>query len=104
MNGVHSVLTHNKRYIALYVVMVVALGLLFVRIPTSFLPDEDAGAMLGSCRRRRVVRVERTEAALALARDYFLTQEKGRGFEGVLSVAGFSSQAWARTWAWCSSS
>ncbi|MEJ0099234.1 MAG: efflux RND transporter permease subunit [Pseudomonadota bacterium] len=89
MKGVNSVLTHNKRYIALYVVMVVALGLLFVRIPSSFLPDEDAGAMLGIVQTPPGGTRERTEAALALARDYFLTQEKDV-VEGVLSVAGFS--------------
>jgi len=89
VRGVHDVLTHNKRYLAVYVALLVVLGLLFVRIPTSFLPDEDAGAMIGIVQTPPGGTRERTEAALAQARDYFLEQEK-EVVDGVLSVAGFS--------------
>jgi multidrug efflux pump len=89
MRGVHSVLTHNRRYLAIYAVLVVGLGLLYVRIPTSFLPDEDVGSMLGIVQTPPGATRERTQAALVQARDYFLTQEKDV-VEAVLTVAGFS--------------
>ncbi len=89
MRGVHHVLTHNRRYLAVYAVLVVGLGLLFVRIPTSFLPDEDVGSMLGIVQTPPGATRERTQAALVQARDYFLTQEK-EVVDAVLTVAGFS--------------
>jgi multidrug efflux pump len=89
IRGLHNVLTHNRRYLAIYAALVVVLGVLFVRIPTSFLPEEDAGAMLGIVQTPPGGTRERTEAALALARDYFLTEEKDV-VDGVLTVAGFS--------------
>jgi multidrug efflux pump len=84
-----GVLTHNKRALAVYAALLVALGLLFVRIPTSFLPDEDPGSLLAIVQTPPGGTRERTEDALAKARDYFMQQE-GDSVEGVLTVAGFS--------------
>jgi len=87
--GLNGVLTHNRSYLAVYAALVVILGLLFVRIPTAFLPDEDPGSMLGIVQTPPGATRERTEEALAQARDYFLTKEKDV-VAGVLTVAGFS--------------
>jgi multidrug efflux pump len=89
LRGVGNVLAHDKRYLAVYAALVVVLGLLFVRIPTAFLPDEDGGSMLGIVQTPPGGTRARTEAALAQARDYFIEQEKD-AVEGVLTVAGFS--------------
>jgi len=89
VRGVHNVLTHNRRYLAVYAALVVGLGLLFVRIPTSFLPDEDGGSMLGIVQTPPGGTRERTQDALVQARDYFLTKEKDV-VDAVLTVAGFS--------------
>jgi len=89
LRGVHNVLSHNRRYLAIYAALVVGLGLLFVRIPTSFLPDEDGGSMLGIVQTPPGGTRERTEAALAQAREYFQDKEKDV-VDGVLTVAGFS--------------
>ncbi|MEY2854392.1 MAG: hypothetical protein RL030_1524, partial [Pseudomonadota bacterium] len=87
--GVGRVLGNGKRSLAIYVALVVVLGLLFVRIPTAFLPDEDPGSMLGIVQTPPGATRERTEEALAIARDYFLNQEKDV-VDGVLTIAGFS--------------
>src|SRR5690606_28587985 len=84
-----GVLTYNKRALAVYAALLVVLGMLFVRIPTSFMPEEDAGAMLGIVQTPPGGTRERTEAALAKARDYFMNEEAEQ-VEGVLTVAGFS--------------
>jgi multidrug efflux pump len=89
IRGLGNVLTHNRRFLAVYAALVVVLGLLFVRIPTAFLPDEDPGSLLGIVQTPPGGTRERTEAALAQARDYFMNQEKDV-VEGVLTVAGFS--------------
>ena len=44
-NGVKSMLGRTGRYMAIYVAIVVVLGLLFTRLPGSFLPDEDQGVL-----------------------------------------------------------
>ncbi|MET0292469.1 MAG: efflux RND transporter permease subunit [Steroidobacteraceae bacterium] len=89
VRGVRNVLTHNRRYLVIYAAMVVALGLLFVRIPTAFLPEEDTGRLIGIVQTPPGATRERTEAALTQARDYFMQHEQG-AVEGVLTVAGFS--------------
>jgi len=87
--GLVGVLTHNRSSLFVYVAMVVVMGLLFVRIPTAFMPDEDPGSLLGIVQTPPGATTERTEAALVQARDYFLTKEKDV-VDGVLTVAGFS--------------
>ena len=87
--GLNSALTHNRRFLAVYAALVVILGLLFVRIPTAFLPDEDPGSLLAIVQTPPGATRERTEEALAQARDYFMNSEKDV-VDGVLTVAGFS--------------
>jgi multidrug efflux pump len=41
--GVHHVIKRSGRWLIIYLVVIVAVGLLFVRLPKSFLPDEDQG-------------------------------------------------------------
>ena len=89
VRGLGSVLTHNRRYLAVYAALLLVLGLLFVRIPTAFLPDEDPGAMLGIVQTPPGATRERTEEALSQAREYFLDKEKAV-VDGVLTVAGFN--------------
>jgi multidrug efflux pump subunit AcrB len=37
------VIKRSGRWLMIYLVVIVAVGLLFVRLPKSFLPDEDQG-------------------------------------------------------------
>ena len=39
-------LSRKIRYFAVFVIIVAGLGLLFMRMPTSYLPDEDQGALM----------------------------------------------------------
>jgi multidrug efflux pump len=87
--GLRGVLNRNRRYIVVYVLLVVVLGVLFARLPTAFLPDEDAGTLTGIVQTPPGATRERTAQALQQAQDYFLNQEKGL-VDGVLTVAGFN--------------
>lgn len=80
--GVARVLHHSLRYMLLYLVLLGGLALLFVKLPTSFLPLEDRGVFMaqvqlpvGSTQQQTLKVVEKVE-------NYFLTAEKDR----VLSV------------------
>ncbi len=86
---VHHILRRGGRFLAIYLVLVVAMGLLFKRLPTSFLPDEDQGIMFAQVTTPPGSTLSNTENVLDKIRDYLLTKEKNN-VESVLTVAGFS--------------
>jgi len=65
------------------------MAVLFTRIPSSFLPDEDQGIMFAQVNTPPGATKERTEKVLAEMRDFFLNDEK-QAVEGVFTVSGFS--------------
>jgi len=84
------VITHQpKRYLWIYGVLVGAMALLFLRIPTSFLPDEDQGIFFVQVNTPPGATIERTQKALDEIREYLITQEKD-AVAGVFTVSGFS--------------
>jgi multidrug efflux pump len=87
--GVAHVTGRTGRYFLVYGAIVVVMGLLFVRVPTSFLPDEDQGFLFGQVVAPAGAASELTQRALSEARDYFLKDEKDL-VDGVFTVNGFS--------------
>ncbi len=79
----------TRRYLLVYLAIVVAVGVLFVRVPRSFLPDEDQGFLFVQVSAPPGTASELTERALNEARDYFLNDEKAI-VSGVYSISGFS--------------
>ena len=77
------------RYLLVYLVIVVAMGVLFVRVPRSFLPDEDQGFLFVQVSAPPGSASELTQRALGEVRDYFLKQEKDI-VSGIFTVNGFS--------------
>ena len=80
--GVAQVLHYSVRYMLLYLLLLGGLALLFIKLPTSFLPLEDRGVFMaqvqlpvGSTQQQTLKVVEKVE-------NYFLTAEKNN----VLSV------------------
>ena len=87
--SVAHVTTRTLRYLLVYGLIVVALGLLFVRIPKSFLPDEDQGILFVQVVAPPGSTQEVTEQTLDKVRNYFLTDEK-QAVNAVFTVSGFS--------------
>ncbi len=87
--AVIHLVARTGRYLAVFALIVVLMGVLFVQIPRSFLPDEDQGAMYVTVTSPPGASLERTEQSLKLARDYFLTQEKAAVL-GAFTVSGFN--------------
>ncbi len=87
--GLGNVTRRTGRYLLLYLAIVVAMGVLFVRVPTSFLPDEDQGVLFVQVSAPPGTASELTQRALNEARDYFLNDEKNL-VSGVFTVNGFS--------------
>ena len=84
-----GMLNRAPRYMVIFAVIVVVMGVLFTRIPRSFLPDEDQGSMFAQVTSPPGSSLERTDRSLALARDYFLNHEK-EAILGVFTVGGFN--------------
>jgi hydrophobe/amphiphile efflux-1 (HAE1) family protein len=88
-HGLAHVSTRTGRYLLVYLAIVVAMGVLFVRVPRSFLPDEDQGFLFVQVSGPPGAPSELTQRALNEARDYFLKDE-GALVSGVFTVNGFS--------------
>jgi len=72
-----------------YGVLVVVLGLLFSRLPTGFLPQEDQGLMYAQVVLPPGSTLETTKKVLARVSDHLL-KEEGESVEAVMSIAGFN--------------
>jgi multidrug efflux pump len=87
--GLVYMLANPGRSMIAFAIMVVIMGVLYMRIPTSFLPQEDAGFIYGQVQTPPGATKERTWAALDAAQEYFMREEKDV-VDGVLTVAGFN--------------
>jgi hydrophobe/amphiphile efflux-1 (HAE1) family protein len=87
--GVKHVISRGFVYVAIYIVIVIVLGLLYVRVPTSFLPDEDQGILFVQVNTPVGATVGRTAKVLEQVQNYFATKEKDN-VDGVFTVSGFS--------------
>ena len=87
--GVGHVTGRTGRYLLVYLAIVVGMGLLFVRVPKSFLPDEDQGVMFLQVVEPPGSPSELTQQTLDQVRDYFLKDE-AHIVSAVFTVNGFS--------------
>jgi multidrug efflux pump len=87
--GVKHVVRWTPLYLLIYVVIVAALAFLYLRVPTSFLPDEDQGILFVQVNTPVGATMSRTSAVLDQIREYFMTREKDN-VDGIFTVNGFS--------------
>jgi len=81
------VLHQKKRYLAVFVLMVALLGLLFLRMPTSYLPDEDQGILLCQILMPTGATLEQTQAVADDVQRYFQEREK-EAVESCMTIVG----------------
>lgn len=87
--GVHGIMSRSKRFMAIFVALVVVMGFLFLRLPSSFLPQEDQGILFAQVLAPVGATQERTMESMEKLENYFLENEK-ENVESVFSVQGFS--------------
>ena len=88
-NGVVGILKRRAPFLLIYVLIVVAMGFLFTRIPTSFLPEEDQGVLYAQVQTPPGSSAERTQTVLDQMRNYLLNDE-GKIVESLFTVNGFN--------------
>jgi multidrug efflux pump len=81
--------TINKtpRYLFVYLVIILVVGWFYVRLPSSFLPDEDQGYFITSIQLPVGATQERTVDVLKQVEAYYLQQPE---IAGMVAIAGFS--------------
>ena len=87
--AVRGILGRRKRFMLLYVLLALAMGFMFTRLPSSFLPDEDQGMMLAQVVAPVGATQERTLESLEKLEQHFLQSEKD-AVDSVFGVQGFS--------------
>ena len=89
----HS-LARKKRYLVVFVLIVAVMGVLFFRMPTAYLPDEDQGILLAQVIMPTGATIEQTEAVTQQIERYFHENEKD-AVEMVMTISGigFSGRA-----------
>jgi len=89
LGGVRHVIGRFGRWFVVYAAVIAAVGILFLRLPTSFLPSEDQGYFFVQVQTPPGATQARTQAVLDDVTGY-LRQDESRMVEGVFEVAGFN--------------
>jgi len=88
-SGVRGVLARSGRFMAIYAVLAVIMGILYVRLPSAFVPPEDQGMLLAQIQTPIGSTQERTMQTIYKVEDHFMIQEKD-AVQSVFTVQGFS--------------
>ncbi len=84
------IIGHRKiHFMFIYFLIIICTIILFFRIPTSFLPDEDQGVMFVQVATPPGATLERTLESLKQVENYLLNEEK-EVVDGLFSIVGFS--------------
>lgn len=88
-SSVGHILQRRGRYLLIYVAVVAVLGLVFMRLPSAFLPEEDQGIMLAMIQLPSGSTQEQTLEVIKKIEDYY-REEESDVVESIFAVAGFS--------------
>jgi hydrophobe/amphiphile efflux-1 (HAE1) family protein len=87
-NGVAGLLQRGKRAALVYVLLIGALSVLMLRLPSSFLPEEDQGYVMAMVQLPAGATKERTTQAITALENYMLQQPE---VSGIVTINGMSS-------------
>jgi|SRR5690554_4721285 len=87
--GVQGILARKGRFVAVFMALVVVMGVMFVRLPSSFLPDEDQGLLFAMVQAPVGATQQRTMESIEKLEQHFLENEKD-SVNSIFSVQGFS--------------
>lgn len=87
--GVRTMIGSRKRFMSIFALMVLLMGFLFLRLPSSFLPPEDQGVLFSEIVAPVGATQERTMESIEKVEQYFLENEKD-AVESVFAIQGFS--------------
>ncbi|MDO9401946.1 MAG: efflux RND transporter permease subunit [Polaromonas sp.] len=86
-SGLSRLLKRAGRMMVVYAMLIGVVGLIYTRLPTSFLPNEDQGYILTNVQLPPGASLERTRSVLQQVEDFMLKQPE---IANIVTVAGFS--------------
>jgi multidrug efflux pump len=86
---VGGLINRSGRALIMYAVLLAVLAFVFMRLPTSFLPEEDQGVLFSQIQLPTGATQQRTLKVIEKVENHFLTEEKD-SVASVFAVAGFS--------------
>jgi multidrug efflux pump len=89
VSSIAYLLKRPLRVLLMFAVVIGGMSWFFLRLPTSFLPQEDQGVLMTIVQLPNGAAVTRTEDIIHKVEDYYLEKEKD-AIQDVFSVAGFS--------------
>jgi multidrug efflux pump len=89
LGGVRHVIGRSGRWLIVYGCVLLAVGLLFMRLPTSFLPNEDQGFVFVLVQGPPGSTIGRTDAALDDVSKY-LHDDEAKMVDSVFQISGFN--------------
>ncbi len=84
----HSI-SRKRPYLVVYILLLGVIAFLFLRLPTSYLPEEDQGILMVQTMLPANSTMEQTEKVMEGVRDHFLKGEK-KAVESIMTISGFS--------------
>ncbi len=88
---VARILKRAGRYLIIYAAIIAAVGVMYMRLPTSFLPGEDQGTMLVNVQLPPGATQERTLSVMEKVENFVLNQPEVQSMVGILGFS-FSGQ------------
>jgi multidrug efflux pump len=85
-----SAVRRAPRWMVVFVLVTALAGFLYLRLPTSFVPDEDQGFMLGLVILPSGATLQRTDQVMVQMRDELLRSPIGKSIAGIFQPEGFS--------------
>ncbi|MBV2215542.1 MAG: efflux RND transporter permease subunit [Diaphorobacter sp.] len=86
-SGLSRLVRRGGRMLIIYAALIGAVGIVYMRLPTSFLPNEDQGYLIANVQLPAGASLERTQSALSAVEDFALKQTE---VKDIVTVAGFS--------------
>lgn len=98
-DSTRSLLRCTGRYMVVYLLICAGMAVLFLRTPTSFLPEEDQGVFMTTAQLPSGSTMVNTTKVLQQVTDYYLTKEKNN-VQSVFTVGGFGFSGGDKTTVW----
>jgi multidrug efflux pump len=87
--AVGKILARGGRFFVIYLALALVMGFLYLRVPSSFLPDEDQGVLFTIIQAPVGATQQRTQKVMEQVEQYYFKNE-AEHIESVFSVQGFS--------------
>ena len=85
--GLSRMVRRSGRMMIIYAALIGAVSIIYMRLPTSFLPNEDQGYLIANVQLPPGASLERTREALSAVEQFAMAQPE---VQNVITVAGFS--------------